>query len=130
MIKIKSFVILGIVIILYSNFFTALCVNYIHNFGKYIPLSKDIYVIIFIFTLIYLTLKSKSYLKVNIYILSFLCCMSVAYFYSSDGIYNKTYNVRRIILPLIIFTIFSNIKIKTCDKSFYFIFIKYNFILF
>jgi hypothetical protein len=130
MIKIKSFVILGIVIILYSNFFTAFCVNYIHDTGKYIPLSKDLYVIFLIFTFLYLTLKVKSYLKVNRYIFAFLLCMSVAYIYSSDGIYNKTYNLRRITLPLIIFTIFSNINIKTCDHSFYFKFIKYNFILF
>ena len=130
MIKIRFLLILGITVILYSNFLTAFFVNYIHINGKYIPLSKDFFIIILTVALFFLNSREKKIIKLNIYILLFFLLIAISYIISNDGIFNKTYNLRRIIMPLIIFSIFSNINIRIDGRSSYFVFIKYNFFLF
>jgi len=115
-------------VILYVNLLTALLVN-ISPHAKYFPISKDLFVIIALFFLLLCIQKRNYKILLDKYILLFLLLLSIYFIVTDESFFNRVYNFRRLALPLIIFTLFMNLKLDLKESEIYSRFLTANFLV-
>ena len=128
MIKTLHIIIGMTLIMLYSNLLSAILIN-ISPQARYFPLSKDIFLIISFFVS-FLCLNKRNYkVLFDNYILLFLLLLIVLFVITDESIFNRVYNLRRIVLPLIIFILFMNLKLDFRESKIYTKFLTTNFLV-
>lgn len=130
MIRKIHIVFFSICIILYINIISALLLQHLSDLSAFLPVLKDVSIFILLATVIYFLRENKFKIIINKYHFLFVFLILFCFFATNEAILNRIYNLRRIILPIIIFIIFSNLKFTVKDKNIYFKFMIYNFLIF